>query len=211
MNDLKHLITRHFRKEGLGEIQEELARIVMEEILPWKVEDTDQPNDSQIIIGFAFGFTSGPNGNREPGKINTLLADAVLQYYEGNPRPVYLQWEIAECLREKIDERHLHVIYPTIGQAGEIEYLNTQDVLEEIASGLEGQNLPHTGPALIVAHRDHLPRCVQLARRMGFQAVAVQSQMPTAYDPLSAQYWTRDRKTYIISDLISRLAALRNT
>ncbi len=210
MNELNNLITQHFRKEGLGDIHEELARIVIEEILPWKVEDTGHPGRSQIIIGFAFGFVCDPNGNRKPGKINRLLADAVLEYYKRKPRPVYLQWEIAESLRGEIEERHLHVLYPTIGLSGEIEYLSTQGVLEAVAGKLGIGNLRNAGSVLIVAHRDHLPRCVHLARRMGFQAVAVQSQMPAEYDPSSAQYWTRDRKTYIISDLISRLAALRN-
>ena len=207
-NQLYSIINDHLLQEGLSISSADLAKMICQELLSWKVPDSSQPDQTDMIIAFSFGFAFDPNGNRKPGQINHLLADKVNSFYTQRPRPVYAQWEIAESLKDKVRKDHLFTIYPVIQKEGTVSYLSTKGVLDQVYD-LTG-NKPGAS-VLLIAHRDHLPRCVKLAVQMGFHAEAVQSEMPQAYDPSSGQYWTRNRETYLISDMISRLASLRQS
>ncbi|MBI3683039.1 MAG: acetylxylan esterase [Acidobacteria bacterium] len=87
------------------------------------------------------------------------------------------------------------------------EYLSTfgvaQKVLQAVGSAKSLQKV------LVVAWRDHAPRCVRIARRLGFDAFVPPQALPNDYDPASGQAWTRSRHAYIVHDGLSRLEAYR--
>jgi len=66
------------------------------------------------------------------------------------------------------------------------------------------------GRILIVAHRDHVPRCVGIAHQLGVKkAFAAAVPLPTQYDRRSAQAWTRSRLAYLLHDILCQLEAYR--
>lgn len=208
MSELSQIIKQHLKSQGLEDLAEELSSIIKEDILTWKLEEEKNTDMAAYIIGFAFGFYLEPNGNKNPGKINKSLAEALLQYYAKKPRPVITQWEIGVFLTGIVEEEHLHIIHPRIDpKTGATMYLSTKNVLEALKRILSVEKT--NSPILIIAHHDHLPRCMSIARRMGFKVFHQQSAMPKDYDMQSAQYWTRSKKVYLISDMISRLASRR--
>ena len=207
--NMKESLTQHLLKQGLGDISETLAQIVMEQVLPWKDEEPGKSEDARAIIAFSFGFRFEPNGNRKPGPVNKQLADLVSEYYNKQARPVYAQWEIAEALAGRVSKNHLHTIYPKIGKkTGNVEYLSAVDVLDDaIDEGLNPDD-SNLNPVLVIAHRYHLVRYARLVKDSGFTVVTA-PDMPSACDPESGQSWTADEVVNIVTEIISRLSAYR--
>lgn len=209
---LQENIAEYLDRQGLDEISKEMAEIIDEDVLTWKIENRGDPKETDTIFAFSFGFRLDENGARKPGPINKQLADKVVEYYNEKPRPVYVQWSIYEALDGRIDENDLIPIYPETDPEKSItRHLSTKGVLKKIIEKLRPREPKDIGPVLIIAHRDHLVRCVRMVEGMGFTGVTIQNEMPGGYDQKSAQIWTTDRKTYIVSDIISRLATYRET
>lgn len=204
-------LENHLLEQGLSTISKDVAEIAIKQALTWKIEDTRDPNETNAIIAFSFGFRFDSNSNRVPGPINEQLAVKVKNYSDVKPRPVYAQWEICEALKGlggKVP--NLTSICPKIDRKnGTPIYLSTKGVLEHIREKLEPMKSEDLGSVFIIAHRDHLVRCARLAQDFGFPIVTAQDDMPDGYDPQSGQLWTTSRTMYIVSDVISRLAAYR--
>jgi hypothetical protein len=191
-------------EQGLGDDAENLARIILDHCLSWNVSPSDVDH-VDAIVAFAFGNRIDEYGNRTPGPINALLADVAVDVYEKFNCQVLAQWEIAKLLSGRIPADQLYSINPALdAQTDTKKYLSSAGVLEQVRTIIEEHS-----SIFIVAHRDHLYRCLQLADRVGFHAVSDSENMPVDYDPLSSQAWTRRREIYLISDMISRLAAVR--
>ncbi|MBU7027962.1 MAG: phosphatase PAP2 family protein [Theionarchaea archaeon] len=204
MKKLQEDIAKYLDQQGLGEISEEMAKIINEHVLTWKVGNKSDPKETDTIFAFSFGFHLDENGARKPGLKNRQLADKVVKYYNEKPRRVYVQWSIYEALDGRISEEDLIPIYPETDPEKSItKHLSTKDMLERIVEKLKPKEPEDIGPVLIIAHRDHLARCVRMAEEKGFAVATVQDEMPGGYDWKSAQLWTTDRITYIVSDVIS--------
>ena len=201
-------VEEHLRKEGCEDITGELARIVIDEVLTWKVEEYCSADDASAIIAFSYGFRFDENGNRIPGPVNEALAQCVLDTYTKKNVPVFAQWEIAQCLRGKIPDERLKNIVPEKNiPEGNVVYLSSEGVVKSaMALGMQTQLYPSV---LVVAHSLHLVRCLRIVVSFGFFARSMQGSMPKECDIGSGQLWTADRLTGIISDMISRLAAYR--
>lgn len=197
-------IRRHLELEGVSENAENLARILLEQCLTWSVS---APEMKQIdaLLTFAFGNRIDDYGNRTPGPVNAQLADVVESLYQEFNCTVIAQWEIAQLLLNRIPPEHLISVNPIYDSASDrVNYLSTAGVLKQARDILND-----TKTIYVVAHRDHLVRCLQTAQRLGFDAVSDSDKMPNDYDALSSQVWTRNRETYLVSDMISRLAAVQ--
>lgn len=207
-------IERHLSEQGLGDASKDLARIVWEHALSWKVEAEGDLNKCDYIFAFAFGFRWNPSqlGIREPGSVNEALAEQVRHYYKQKARHVYAQWEISALLQGAIPTSYLHSISPEVDESGREPYLSTKGVLEKIDALLkkEKKKSAELGSVLIVAHKNHLPRCKWFAEQMGFTVAGDQENMPSHYDSQCAQRWITETKRGIISEVISRLSAYRS-
>lgn len=197
-------IKEHLHAQGIGDEADELSRLIIESCLTWSISSSSTQR-VDAIVAFAFGNRIDDVGNRTPGPINKQLADVVASLYAQFLCQVIAQWEIAQVLSNRISTEKLISINPLYDSAADqVNYLSTTGVLEQAFEFLHD-----TQTIYVVAHRDHLVRCLQTAQRMGFDAVSDSEKMPIDYDPQSSQAWTRNRETYLVSDMISRLAAVR--
>jgi len=197
------------KNEQFGENGKDFLARLKELVFTWKVEEVGDPVEAEIIMGFSLGYVLDKNGNRLPGQINQQLADRIVQYCNEKPRRVYVQWEIADAIGDRLPD--VISIGPDIDEEkGEVKYLSTKDVLRKIKERIEKSNDDSIGPILVVAHSKHLFRCTKLIREQGFSIRTNQANMPTGFDSDSAQPWTRNLRAYIINEIISRLALFRD-
>ncbi|MBN3791157.1 hypothetical protein [Burkholderia sp. Ac-20353] len=158
----------------------------------------------------ASGNTSSTGVNQaalpDPGPVNEALADAVYRIYQLKPVRVFAQWEIARFLLSKyqMGSSVLTSIEPVIASDGTIVYLST--------AGVAGAALARAGGAAamgnvsVVAHRDHVKRCIEISQLVGMKAFgAKEVPLPTLYDPQSGQPWTRNRSLYLVHDMYSQM------
>jgi hypothetical protein len=162
--------------------------------------------DIGTILAFSFGnrLVSGNGGETEvqPGPVNDALADVVLRLHRMRGGAVVrAQWEIASvlALRGELADNVLHPIRPGRGQDGEVRYLSTRGVVDAAIQG--GGGVAALGRVVVVAHHDHVDRCVRLCRKKGIDAVAPEDTyrqwLPSFYDSQSGQPWTRNRPDYL--------------
>jgi len=156
-------IEEHLRGQGLGDQSQDIAEVLWQHVLSWRVDSEALPKDAKHIFAFAFGFrwNASQYGTRQPGPVNEELAYQVRQYYKARRRHVYAQWEISSLLVDYIRGEHLHPIFPEIDESGREQYLSTKGVLDKIVNLLKRESPPKEpkamGPVLIVAHGNHLP------------------------------------------------------
>ena len=200
----KTAIEEHLTNElDDAHIAKELATILVDNILMWKAP-TIATAQITSIIAYAFGNRILPNGNRFPGPMNEALADLVIQVHKETNAPVYVQWEIAEAIGDRIASEKLTVINPVLDAQANVVYLSTAGVASAIIKCVgDPQEL---GKVAVIAFNDHLYRCIQISRAAGMDAHAPEGySMPNNYDPHSGQPWTRNRLTYLVTDIKARI------
>ena len=159
------------------------------------------------VIVFAFGNRVDADGWVTPGPTNDALATATTALLGRRLLPVFAQWEVAGSLVER-GVRRVTPIDPEVGPDGEVVYLSTAGVVaqadvEARAGGVE------LGVVGVIGFADHVMRCVLTVEAAGLEAgVPAGVELPSAYDPESAQPWTRDRGSYLALDLMGRIATL---
>lgn len=194
------------QNQDMEELSAWLAPIIFQATLNWKVEEASSPNEASIIVAFSFGCRDG-NGATSSGPVNEQLAKLAQRYFLTRPRYILAQTEIYECMKTVIPSEYLVSISGESTDPANPGYLSTQGIVDQVVKFMATSGLG--GTVLCLAHHDHLPRCIQMARSSGIDAVGIQRDMPTIYDSLSTQEWTRSREKYLISDMISRLADYR--
>lgn len=211
-NELRAALVQHLRKQELdNSVSNFLADVLLDNCLSWKTAPFNKTQEIDGIVAFAFGNRVDDQGNRSPGPINEQLAETVVRYYSifraNNKCKVWAQWEIALKISEDaIPPNDLIVINPIHDlTTGRTKYLSTKGVLEQVA-----QQLPEGKTVFVIAHRDHLWRCVNFTEKFRYRVVTAQDDMPSAYDTDSGQLWTTSRDRYILSDIITRLNTLRS-
>jgi hypothetical protein len=189
------------------EIANNLAAIFVEQLLTWEAPVVDLSTIGGII-SFAFGNRMLPNGNVQPGPVNSQLADATVNMYLKTQAVVYAQWEIAELIDGRIPSKNLVALYPETNPTdGIINYLSTIGVVNKVLSIIK---TPSTlGKVLVLAFKDSAFRAVTIARKYGFDAYTPPIDLPNKYDPESGQPWTRSRLAYIFHDMLARLDRYR--
>jgi len=185
------------------------ARVALDEVADHELLSYDLASiaDDRIdsIVAFAFGYRDGPGGTREPGPANEAMAAEIARFVTDHPVPVFAQTEIAELLGAD-GVADVTSIDPVVGPDGQVEYLSTAGVAEQVVATARGAGV-ELGTVGIVCFADHLGRCVLTARAAGMDpAVPEGIDPPRAYDPGSAQPWTTARVNYLATDLRGRLA-----
>jgi hypothetical protein len=160
-------------------------------------------DDVDALVVYAFGYREAADGSRTPGPVNEALADAVEGFVADHPVPVFAQTEIAGILRaDGVD--HVTSIDPDVGADGTPVYLSTAGVAAKVKA-LAG-DVDTFG---VLGFADHAVRCVLTSEAAGLHGgVPAGVTLPSTYDPQSGQPWTRDRASYIKTDLIGRLTTL---
>jgi hypothetical protein len=184
-------------------IAKELSTMVVEDLLNWKAP-TIALAQIDSIVAYAFGNRILSNGNRLPGPMNDALADLVVQLHKETNVPVYVQWEIAEAIGDRIAPEKVISINPVLDAQANIVYLSTAGVASAVIKHVgSAQKL---GKVAVIAFNDHLYRCVQTSRDLGMDAYAPDGySMPNNYDPDSGQPWTRNRMNYLVADIKARI------
>ena len=165
----------------------------------------DDEVDSLVV--YAFGNRVAADGTLSPGPTNEALAQVVEGFVAEHPVPVFAQWEVADLLAER-DVPDLTSIDPDTGPDGEVVYLSTAGVAEKAVTLADQQGVD-LGQVGVIAFADHAVRCVLTSEAAGMTGAAVPEgvALPTDYDAESGQEWTRDRATYLLTDLQGRLLA----
>lgn len=165
----------------------------------------DDEVDSLVV--YAFGNRVAADGTLSPGPTNEALAQVVEEFVAEHPVPVFAQWEVADLLAES-GVGDITSIDPDTGPDGEVVYLSTAGVAEKAVTLAEQQGVD-LGQVGVIGFADHAVRCVLTSRAAGMTDAAVPEgvDLPTEYDPESGQEWTRDRETYLLTDLQGRLLA----
>ena len=115
--------------------------------------------EAELLIGYAFGDKSNQQMAK---KITDLLTTTT------HPLKLALQWEIADylpTLRKEVVVRTHHLSTPS-----KKVYLDTEEVSRQIAEVCIPQGLQKV---VIIAHPDHLQRCIWNAEKHGFKVVCV--------------------------------------
>jgi len=159
------------------------------------------------VVVFAFGNRVGADGSVTSGPTNDALAAATKRFVKQHPVPVFAQTEIARQLQTQGVKR-VTSIDPEVGPDGRVVYLSTAGVADQIVQKAQAAGVD-LGTVGVIGFADHVVRCVLTAKAAGMTAAVPKGvTLPSAYDPESGQAWTRDRKSYLATDLVGRLATL---
>ena len=188
-----------------SEISTKLAGAIVEDTLYWNPPQKDV-KEADFIIGFSFGNRIDKKGNRLPGPMNQQIADVIVKLYKKNPLDIYAQWEVAECIGNRIPSAKIKTIYPKLTKTGDVVYLSTIDVAEDIIKDI-GKNKVDNKTFIVAAFKEHAPRCVMVCQKYGLKNSFVPKffELPDKYDSESGQPWTRDKFKYMIYDMECRL------
>ncbi len=191
-----------------SEISNKLAKAIIKDTLYWSPQRKDVKN-ADYIIGFSFGNRIDKAGNRHPGPMNEQIADLIVKLYKQNPLHVYAQWEIAQCIGDRIPKDKVTAIFPKISKTGDVIYLSTIDVAEEIIKDI-GRGKVDSKTFIVAAFREHAPRCIMVCQKYGLKNSFIPHnfELPDKYDPESGQPWTRDKFKYMIYDMACRFEDL---
>lgn len=171
------------------------------------VPPTVPDDEVDSLVVYAFGNRVAADGTLSPGPTNEALAQVVEDVVAEHPVPVFAQWEVAGLLAES-GVGDITSIDPDTGPDGEVVYLSTAGVAEK-AVALAQQQGVDLGQVGVIGFADHAVRCVLTSRAAGMADAAVPEgvDLPSDYDSQSGQEWTRDRETYLLTDLQGRLLA----
>ena len=184
-----------------------LAQVATSPLLTYLPERQPAKVFDSVVV-YAFGYRDRADASRDPGPVNEALAASTRALLKKHPDvPVYAQTEIAEILAAA-GVPGVTSIDPVVGPDGQTVYLSTAGVVAQAKDKAAAAGVD-LGTVAVVAFGDHLGRSLLTTEAAGLDAgVAKGVRLPTAYDPQSAQPWTRDRRTYLGTDLVARVATL---
>lgn len=203
---LAHEIVAGLAPETLAafETKVPLAQVATSPFLTYRPARVPAKQVDSLLV-YSFGNRVDANGTATAGPTNEALAKAVRAFVKRHPVPVYAQHEVAQFLTgvpkvTSIDE--------VTGPDGKVVYLSTAGVVDQAKQKAQaaGADLGTVG---VVCFADHVGRCVLTTEKAGLTAVVPKGvALPATYDPQSGQAWTRDRRSYLQTDLVGRLATL---
>lgn len=159
--------------------------------------DMSRLSEAEIIIGYGFG----DYGNQE---MASLIRKLIKRYPYS--LALALQWDIAQYLPEiaklTVVERHRE-----LGIDGKPLYLDTEEVTAQVAN--KYLSMPERlEKAVIVAHPDHVRRCVWNAQAHGFEVVGVLDTTSVPYGPITG-WASKNRFRFTIREVLARLLYLK--
>lgn len=151
-----------------------------------------------VIVAFSFGARN----SKDEDVVNKALADIVRAEQAVTGAKIIAQREIAV---------HLEDLKPilVIDKSRKIEetHVDTREVAMQAYWKAEKDFKPPR--ASIVAHPDHMLRCIWSARKAGFQVTAATDTSAVPYDKASLQKWTRSQSKFRRHEIGAKLSYLR--
>jgi 5'-nucleotidase len=169
--------------------------------------------DSLWILSFGYRFAPGVEPPADgaipspddivPGPVNEALARAAADFVAEWPVPIIAQSEVADALAE-LGVTDVISVGPDVAADGTVTYLSTVGAIDK-GLRLAAEAGVDPGTAGILCFADHATRCQLVAQAAGLTAgVPDGVELPSEYDPESGQPWTRDRVSYLTTDLLGR-------
>ena len=191
--------------DGLAAVEKRvpLGQVATTPLLAYRTPTTPADDIDSVVV-FAFGNRIAADGTLEPGPVNEQLADTTAAFVADHPVPVFAQWEVARFL-VTAGFPNVTSIEPTTGPDGQVVYLSTRGVADAIVAEAEASSLV-LGTTGVICFADHEGRCLLTADAAGIDGTAIEGvSLPSVYDPELGQPWTRDRVSYLVTDLSGRL------
>jgi len=159
------------------------------------------------LFVYAFGNRVAADGTITSGPTNAALAAATRKFVKKHPVPVFAQREIAQQLQAG-GVKNVTSIDPIVGADGKVTYLSTAGVAAQAKDKAKAAGI-NLGTVGVIAFADHAMRAVLTTDAAGLRAAVPKGVvLPSTYDAKSGQPWTRDRQSYLPTDLLGRLATL---
>ena len=157
----------------------------------WEVPPSYSLRRADVIVAQSFGLPAN-------GLSNVSLAQVCDDLQSRHYIPVVSQWEIADQMKTQVVHRIEKHRVPG-------KYLDTYEVISQAWEFCKSQDRTN---AVIVAHPDHMWRCVMVAKTLGFYTFVPEvNHIP--YDPKSEQPWTRSAARFIPREIMARLLYLK--
>lgn len=197
-------------------VAHQLAPFIIEGIFDKKAKLVEA-NKVNNLIAFAFGNRANDSNNPDelakPGPMNKDLAACCMRLYRSKRVKMYVQWEIARFLNSEyypdINDDDVISIEPYRDDEGKLVYLSTDGVVTSILDNYNQGDPDNLGVTAVIGHSDHVKRCVMVCRSHGIDAYAPNGlTLPSWYDDLSAQAWTRRRDLYVLQDTAAQLSMI---
>ena len=194
---------------------DDFFRKFFEAVFVWAVKPNaeEELKKADVIIVPAFGLREN-----DLGLSNKELAKITQELHEKFNLPVVLQWEVVSLVKiEPI--KVLKIVNKSLGNQfndffskiitrlftkGLVkrpeDYLDTYGFFEQAAQVC----LPKKSKVIIVCHKAHSWKCKAVAEKVGFKPL-FPSEMTTAYDPESLQYYTRNSFLWWMREIPGRI------
>lgn len=168
-------------------------RQTAEYTLTGKMPPHGRLDEAEAVLAFPFGYRADAEGHyKEPGLTNIALAD----FISDNPVLRAMDMVLSEELADAIDGRTLGKT-TLLSNFEEGSAGTTYDYAERAKKLVE---LMDVGKLAVVAFRYHLPRADASSTKVGFNTVVPDMRHVGDFDPESAQWWTRDRKRWVVRE-----------
>lgn len=182
-----------------------IEQVATTPVLSYRPPEVPADQIDSLVI-FAFGYRTAADGTQLPGPANEAMATVAQDFVAEHPVPIYAQREIASVLLAN-GVPDVTSIEPVVGPDGTEQYLSTAGAAAQVVERAQAAGVD-LGTVGVIGFADHAGRCVLTAEAAGMTAaVPAGVTLPSEYDAESAQAWTRDRVTYLATDLGSRLAS----
>ena len=153
--------------------------------VPSPVEDFSKVD---AVIAIPFG---SHNESQPVGRSNASIAALLISLHIRFNLPIGTQWEIAECNQAIPCEV---IVGPRFAP-----HITTPEFFAAIKMAR-----PEWKTIILVAHPDHIQRCVWTAEKMSYK-VLIPDVSTIPYDPASSQWWCRGRAVFLFWELAARL------
>ncbi len=158
----------------------------------WKVKPSKNLEEVEVFIAQSFGLRKN-----SPGLSNERLADEIRKLHKMYPRPLILQWEVADCVPELKNGIVLRIEKHRISN----KYLDSKEVKTQAAIKMKEEGWK---TAILISHPCHNWRCKKILEHLKVQVlIPLLDDIP--YDRESTQRWTRNWLFWVIREVPTRI------
>jgi hypothetical protein len=149
-------------------------------------------SEIDCIAGQSFGYRV-EGGEHYPGPVNERLGELAVRAAQEYGAPIVAQQEIAEAIEGYGGEVAHSITQHRVAD----KYLDMGEVLLQTKDYMSRHNMYR---GIAIAHAYHVGRVVSQARKMGVE-LNPYPELPTEFDPDSAQVWTRNRALWVSREI----------
>lgn len=141
------------------------------------------------------------NHGFDPGRPNLELAKQAQEISDTYNLPLILQWEIAASLDQHWFAKNLEKVFCLWPPQHQVRFFTTYEFSRQIIHFLKKQNWQKP---ILVVHKHHIVRAYLLFKKLGLEPIIV-AQTVESFDSKSVQHFTRNKVTWHIRELLTRV------